>query len=242
VAGVSAAEPLGVTTTRAAAGDRSAALTAFGIRPGSGLGPLGSDARDGRVVLSRPAADALGVDRAGAHVTVAGRRLTVARVTGDGWFSHTPVMWTTLHDWQALDSGHGRAAPQQPHATVVALDVGDGAHTAAADARLGTKTVTRDDALSAIGSYTSENGSLRLMRGFLFAISALVIGAFFTVWTIQRGTDVAVLKALGASTGYLMRDALGQAAAGSCSAPRWAAASPSPPGRRCRARSPSAWV
>jgi hypothetical protein len=38
------------------------------------------------------------------------------------------------------------------------------------------------------------------MRGFLFAISALVIGAFFTVWTIQRGGDVAVLKALGAST------------------------------------------
>nr|WP_239521298.1 ABC transporter permease [Blastococcus saxobsidens] len=51
------------------------------------------------------------------------------------------------------------------------------------------------------------------MRGFLFAISALVIGAFFTVWTIQRSGDIAVLKALGASTGYLLRDALGQAVA-----------------------------
>ncbi len=49
------------------------------------------------------------------------------------------------------------------------------------------------------------------MRGFLFAISALVIGAFFTVWTIQRRGDVAVLKALGASTRYLLRDALAQA-------------------------------
>ncbi len=49
------------------------------------------------------------------------------------------------------------------------------------------------------------------MRGFLFAISALVIGAFFTVWTIQRSGDVAVLKALGASTPYLLKDALGQA-------------------------------
>ncbi|GAA1381955.1 hypothetical protein GCM10009639_00540 [Kitasatospora putterlickiae] len=49
------------------------------------------------------------------------------------------------------------------------------------------------------------------MRGFLFAISALVIGAFFTVWTIQRSGDIAVLKALGASTRYLLRDALGQA-------------------------------
>jgi putative ABC transport system permease protein len=50
------------------------------------------------------------------------------------------------------------------------------------------------------------------MRGFLFVISALVIGAFFTVWTIQRSGDLAVLKALGATNGYLMRDAIGQAA------------------------------
>ena len=39
----------------------------------------------------------------------------------------------------------------------------------------------RDGALSAISSYTAENSSLQLMRGTLFAISALVIGAFFTV-------------------------------------------------------------
>ena len=50
-----------------------------------------------------------------------------------------------------------------------------------------------------------------MMRGLLFGISALVIGAFFTVWTIQRSGDIAVLKALGASTGRLVRDALGQA-------------------------------
>jgi putative ABC transport system permease protein len=71
--------------------------------------------------------------------------------------------------------------------------------------------LTQGDALTAIGSYRAENGSLQLMRGFLFVISALVTGAFFTVWTIQRAPDIAVLKALGASTPYLLRDALGQA-------------------------------
>lgn len=74
-----------------------------------------------------------------------------------------------------------------------------------------TDTVTVAGSLGAIGSYSAENGSLQLMRGFLFAISVLVIGAFFTVWTIQRSGDIAVLKALGASTRYLLRDALGQA-------------------------------
>lgn len=51
-----------------------------------------------------------------------------------------------------------------------------------------------------------------MMQGFLYAISALVIVSFVTVWTIQRTRDLAVLRALGASSGYLMRDSLGQAA------------------------------
>ncbi len=38
-----------------------------------------------------------------------------------------------------------------------------------------------------------------------------MIGAFFTVWTMQRRGDVAILKALGATNGALVRDALGQA-------------------------------
>jgi putative ABC transport system permease protein len=48
------------------------------------------------------------------------------------------------------------------------------------------------------------------MRLLLLAISALVVGAFFTVWTVQRTPDLAVLKAIGASSGSLVRDALGQ--------------------------------
>lgn len=50
-----------------------------------------------------------------------------------------------------------------------------------------------------------------LIQGFLYVISALVVGAFLTVWTVQRTGDIAILKALGGSTRYLMRDALTQA-------------------------------
>ncbi|MFG3253567.1 ABC transporter permease [Streptomyces sp. NPDC048172] len=211
--GVESAEPIGITTTRAESGDRSTAVSAFGVRADSGIGPESGALTRGRVVLSEAAAEELGADGPGARVTVAGQRLTVAAVRGDASFSHTPVVWTNLADWQRLgDVAGARGAPKGDHATVVALRTGGGGERiAATDARLGTDTVSRDDALSAIGSYTSENGSLQLMRGFLFAISALVIGAFFTVWTIQRSADVAVLKALGASTPYLLRDALGQA-------------------------------
>ncbi|MFE1862343.1 ABC transporter permease [Streptomyces anandii] len=186
------AEPVAIRTVDAAAGDRTAAVSLFAVRPGGGIAPEG--VAPGRAVLTVKAAADLGV-AAGDRVRLGAATWTVAAVVGGASYSHTPVVWT------AWDGGR---------ATVIALRA-HGADLAAGDRAAGTKTLARDDALTAIGSYQAENGSLQLMRGFLFAISALVIGAFFTVWTIQRSPDIAVLKALGASTRYLLRDALGQA-------------------------------
>ncbi|MCH0542814.1 ABC transporter permease [Streptomyces sp. MUM 203J] len=207
--GVTSAEPLGISTLNAGAEDgRTAAVSLFGTEPGSGIAPGGTRLGDGRAVLSGSAADELGVS-AGDTVRLgaAGREVTVAAVEGDASYAHTPVVWTTLDDWQAL-ARTGTASEKQ--ATVVALR-GDGVDFGAGDRAAGTESRSLEGALEAIASYQAENGSLQLMRGFLFVISALVTGAFFTVWTIQRSGDVAVLKALGASTFYLLKDALGQA-------------------------------
>ena len=201
VAGVRSAEPIAIAMSRAAADQRTSGVAVFAVPPGSSLAP---DAAPGSVVLSTKVADALAVT-AGERITLAGRALTVAAVSGSDEFSHAPVIWTATAD--APPSGNAPGA-----ATVLALTT-DGTDFAAADQRLGTETVTSGASLSAIGSYTSENGSLQLMRVLLFAISALVIGAFFTVWTVQRKGDIAILKAVGASTGYLLADALGQALA-----------------------------
>ncbi|MFG3136338.1 ABC transporter permease [Streptomyces sp. NPDC048211] len=207
--GVEAARPLGIRTLNAAAvaGERTAAVSAFGVGPGSGLAPSGTPVGPGTVVLSEQAAEDLAAG-AGDRLRLGGDEVTVAAVAGDASYSHTPVVWTSLADWQRLGAD-GEGAPE--HATVIALTTTGGADLAAGDRAAGTSTLSLDGSLTAIGSYQAENGSLQLMRGFLFAISALVIGAFFTVWTIQRSGDVAVLKALGASTPYLLRDALGQA-------------------------------
>ncbi len=208
VDGVDRADPLGITTTKAEAGEHSAAISAFGVQQGSALAPESDRIVPGTAVLSTSAADELDV-RTGDDFLLGGQRLTVAAIDGDASYSHTPVIFMDLAAWQALTGGSSTGPLS---ATVIGLTTsGDTTDLAAADTQIGTDTVTTSDAKSAIGSYTSENGSLQLMRAFMFAISALVIGAFFTVWTIQRTGDVAVLKALGASTGYLLRDALGQA-------------------------------
>ncbi|RSS83260.1 ABC transporter permease [Streptomyces sp. WAC06614] len=203
--GVRSAHPIGIRTTNAAAGERTAAVSVFGVEPAAGLAPRGL--APGQVVLTEKAADELGGAKAGGTVRIGPLDLTVAAVSGTAAYSHTPVVWADLGDWQRI----GNPGATGTTATVIALDADGTADLAAGDKATATRAQTLDEALGAIGSYQAENGSLQLMRGFLFAISALVIGAFFTVWTIQRSPDVAVLKALGASTPYLLKDALGQA-------------------------------
>ncbi|WP_433229097.1 FtsX-like permease family protein [Actinomadura formosensis] len=187
------AEPLGISMGRLSYGASGTPVALFGAESGAPAA--------GQIVLSSELAGATGL-KPGAEVEISGRPFTVARTAGSASYSHSPVAWMPLGDWQAIN--------RQP-ATVLLLHTTGDPDLRAGDARLGTTTVARQDARSAIPSYAAENGSLQLMRGFLFVISALVIGAFFTVWTIQRRGDVAVLKALGASTGYLLRDALAQA-------------------------------
>ncbi|TXR57121.1 FtsX-like permease family protein [Quadrisphaera setariae] len=209
-AGVTGAWPLGVSQSRAArqtsSGQTGAAVSVLGTDPG--LTPTAPRSR-GTVVLSEPAADELGA-RTGGEVELGGQRFTVAAVSGDGWYSHTPVVWTTFSDWQQLSRAAGGSGDAS--ALVVRGDL-DGDQRAALDASTGTTATTLLGSLGAIGAFRSEVGSLALIIGLLLVVSALVVGAFFTVWTLQRTADVAVLKALGASTRTLVVDALGQGTA-----------------------------
>lgn len=197
--GVRSVHPVGLTQTRARSGDTSSAVTVFGVDPGW---VATSPTADGSLGLSLEAARQLGVAVGGA-VDIGGRTFTVETIGGDWWYSHTPVIQMTLADWRMLSPAEGT------HASVLAVT--GAADWSALDAAAATQSKTPLDALTAIPAFRSETGSLLLMVVMLFAISALVVGAFFSVWTIQRKPDIAVLKALGASTGTLVRDSLGQA-------------------------------
>lgn len=202
--GVEAATPLGIAPAQLSARGKEIAVAAFGVDPGTFLSPTGL--RDGAVVLSRELAtdEKLTV---GDTVTVGGDSLTIAALADQASFNHMPVAWIARSAWRKLDAVGGAEG------TVIAIRTNGSADLAALDSASQTLTTDRGGALSGIGSYTAENGSLTLMRVLLLAVSALVVGAFFTVWTIQRTPDLAVLKAIGASTGYLVKDALVQALA-----------------------------
>lgn len=200
--GVTTAEPVGISQTRAETDTARAAIAIFGVQA---TFDRNAPSRDGTLTLSEPAADALAAS-AGDEVVVAGTTYTVATVAGDGWYSHTPVVQMTLHDWQEY-----AAATGDPDAYATVLAVTGDPDWSAAETATATTSESTLASLTALSAFRSEIGSLVLMVAMLFGISGLVIGAFFTVWTMQRKGDIAVLKALGASTTSLIRDALGQA-------------------------------
>jgi putative ABC transport system permease protein len=199
--GVDAVTALGLSQTRAQSDDERVAVAIFA----TAVGALGAPADDAEIALSTPAADELGVE-VGDAVTIGETTFTVSTIGGDDWYSHTPIVRTTLTAWQGLQARTGGSGD-----TATAILVDGDADWSAVDATTGTTSQSVLGSLTLLPAFRSEIGSLLLIVALLFGISALVIGAFFTVWTMQRRGDVAILKALGATNGSLVRDALGQA-------------------------------
>ncbi|WP_182346749.1 FtsX-like permease family protein [Tomitella gaofuii] len=187
---------LGVATTRLGHDGASAALSVFGADPA--LMPHadeGAQPGDGEILLSQSQADELGV-AVGDTVTAGADTLRVSGLGDAGSFAHTPVGYTTVATWKTLSHDQGTSA-------VVVFGQ--------APAVDGTTVLAMSSITDAVPGYGSEHGSLLAMQLMLLAISALVVGAFFTVWTQQRRGDLAVVRAMGADRSYLLRDGLGQA-------------------------------
>jgi len=215
--GVREALPVSIVQGRATAGgtDRTGGsggtttgVALFGMPAGDS--PGGSSLRslvpanDDEVGLSTGAAADLSA-RVGDRVSIAGAAYRVASIGGDLWYSHTPVVALTASAAAEAEKRMGGSGAS----TVLAV-TGDPDWDAVGRST-GTVALAPLASLTALETFKSEIGSLALMVVMLFGISALVVGAFFTVWTMQRSGDIAVLKALGATTGSLVRDALGQA-------------------------------
>lgn len=169
-------------------------------------------AEDGIVVSQEIVAEA-GV-QPGETVEIGGVEQPVRAVVADEHYSHQPVVWASTQVWQQISRAHDDVV-----GTVLAVDTRD-RHAGAlrdeewqdAENQTGDSAATVEDSFSGLAAYRSEQASLQLIQVLLYAISALVTVAFLSVWTIQRSRDLSVLRALGASPGYVWKDALGQAA------------------------------
>lgn len=203
--GIENAVPLGIQRSKALA-DKEAGVVLFGTPKSqdvAGEAPSGN----GMVILSSNAAEDLGAV-AGDKVTLGTKSYVVEQVSTESWYEHAPIIHMTLDDLGYYNESVGQT---KAYANVILVDGTPEQGVESINAEAGTVSKGKLASLGALEIFKSEVGSLGLMIGMLFGISALVIGAFFTVWTIQRKPDVAVLKALGTSTGALLKDSLLQA-------------------------------
>lgn len=198
------AEPVGVGQARADSGSAVSAVTLMGLEAGSRLVPDQGTLQDG-ALISETAAEQLGVGE-GSEVSINGQDVPIGGTIEDEWYSHTPVLYLPLETWATVTH-----APEGTSTVLVTGTMHDAGHAPAAARETTTVASDVDGALSALPAYSSENGSLVMMQAFLYGISALVIADFMAVFTLQRTRDIAVLKALGATTGWVVADALTQA-------------------------------
>lgn len=212
---VTAAVPLGIVTSLLESSSTDESVALFAADPADAAGtadasaPFGMDeyvptARDG-LTLGSDTAELLSVE-VGDTVSLAGRDLEVTDIVEPQAYSHQAVAWVQLGAYHDL-----LADTQRPEAYANVILVDGGGDPEAIDAAAGTTSESFLSSLLALEAFKSEIGSLGMMIGMLVAIAVLVIGVFFLVWSMQRQRDIAVLKALGASNGWLRRDALGQA-------------------------------
>jgi len=226
--GVDEAEPMGVSIVNGTTGDdEQIDLTLFGIEPGGFLDPSvssGASVSDelGGIVVSE-SLEGEGVEL-GTVVTLdrIGLELTVVGFTeGQATFGHVDVAYLPIDTWRLIASN--TAQPGAPtadqiatldyeYSSVVALEAPAATDLTAIDAAAGTMSMSRTEAFNASPGYEAETLTLMMIQVFLYAICALVVGAFFTVWTIQRTGEIAILRAVGASRAYLLRDSMAQAA------------------------------
>lgn len=74
----------------------------------------------------------------------------------------------------------------------------------------GIEMGTKKEAVNAVPGYTAENGTIMMMLWFLIIISAFIIGVFFYVLTNQKTQQFGVLKAIGASNGFVIKTVVSQ--------------------------------
>lgn len=226
--GIEEVAPMGSSMMNATTDDDiQVDVAMFGVEPDSFMSPAVSsgtqlDAVDGIVVSETLQEEGvelgtvLTLERIDTELTVVGF------TEGQATFGHVNMAYTPLSTWQLIAAGQAPAgAPSQQdvdamdfdYSSVVALQYEDeeAANLAAGDDTANTTTMTLKESFNASPGYQAETMTLDMIQVFLYGISALVVGAFFSVWTIQRKQEIAVLRAIGAPVRYLLRDGLGQA-------------------------------
>lgn len=128
---------------------------------------------------------------------ITGKTYKISGFTSGQSFSHSPVIYMNIKEWEATNKPLNAIALQSPDPI-------------AKKELSGVNVISKTEALKGIPGYQEEQGSLMMMIAFLFVIAAFVLAVFFYVITIQKMNQFGVLKAIGAKSSYLARNIMSQ--------------------------------
>ena len=211
VPGASASAPLGYLAVNYQSDDGVIESAAFlGYDPGSIAQP---EVIDGRELTTNDAngilADSLFLKASGLSVgdeVSISLRLTeeIFTIVGEidqGSFFFQPAAYILRSTWQQMKYGDQQGAPV---ASIVLLQGDDLAGVTGP----GFEIVDKNTAFNNIEGVSGQQATVVSLRVFGYLIGATVIGVFFYVLTLQKVPQIGVLKAIGASNGFVFRQIL----------------------------------
>lgn len=144
--------------------------------------------------------------RVGDTVTVSLRlgetEFQIVGVTDEGSFFFQPAVYLLRSTWRDLKYGPGEGTPA---ASIVLVK-----ERAAGESGDGWQAVSKSVAFANIEGVSGQQSTIMALQVFGYLIGGLVIGVFFYVLTLQKLPQVGVMKAVGASSFFVMRQVLVQ--------------------------------
>jgi putative ABC transport system permease protein len=221
-ANVSAASPMGSTMATVLKNNSSNSnekvdIAILGITPGSFLEP---SVVDGNPLNSGKSLEVIANDtlkdkgfKIGDTLTIEGslEKMKIVGFVKNETYNHLPAIFTTLDKWRAIQF----AAPGSDNGIKNPVNgimlQGEKIDPEKLNASFpNTETVSKAAAVQGMPGYKEENGTITMMLAFLLAISAFVLAVFFYVLTLQKSNQFGILKAIGASNGFLGKTIVSQ--------------------------------
>lgn len=149
----------------------------------------------------------------GDTITISGdaRPLRIVGFTSDSRYELQPTLWTTIGTWRTVRNEvrpefRGELRDVQALAVKLAPGASPTATANRIDAALGgsSEAVDRATAVQSLPGVTEQQSTLDQVIYATFVVAALVIALFFAVVILERRTELAILKAIGASNRYLL--------------------------------------
>ncbi|MCZ7528896.1 MAG: ABC transporter permease [Acidimicrobiia bacterium] len=135
--------------------------------------------------------------------------------TGDKLrWSVSPTVFVSYETFEAAQSAVNPDAPVV-FPSLVAVEPADGVDTDELTDRIdaevpGTEALTRQEAVDRNPGVQGVNQSFGIILLLAFLVVALVVGFFFLILTVQKAKSLTLLRAVGAPSGYLVRNLLVQ--------------------------------